>query len=69
MWKVCQNKRKLLWFHNISINMFRLYAKNHVCYWIEESMNIVQFHEKTEVIMGELSQEVIEAYVKTGEPM
>ena len=32
-------------------------------------MNIVQFHEKTEVIMGELSQEVIEAYVKTGEPM
>ncbi|EDV24034.1 uncharacterized protein TRIADDRAFT_57097 [Trichoplax adhaerens] len=35
----------------------------------KESMNIVQFHEKTEVIMGELSHEVIEAYVKTGEPM
>ncbi|KAH3835322.1 probable bifunctional dTTP/UTP pyrophosphatase/methyltransferase protein [Dreissena polymorpha] len=35
----------------------------------EPKYSIVQFHSQTEVVMGDLSQRVIEAYVDTGEPM
>ena len=36
---------------------------------LSEKYSLVQFHEATEVQMGDLTESIIKAYVDTGEPM
>ena len=35
----------------------------------DERFKLTEFQEGTEVLMGDLTKEIIEAYVDTGEPM
>lgn len=39
------------------------------CLTSEEGYHMSQFHAATEVLMTELTPEVIQAYIDTGEPM
>ena len=52
---------------------YRLSGRTHSVYTgvvlVQSENKITRFHERTEVTMSTLSEEVIDKYIKTGEPM
>lgn len=57
---------------NFQISLFRLVGKSHIVYTgviIKHKDQIIKFTEQTTVHFGKATQEQIQAYIETGEPL
>ncbi|XP_064609739.1 probable bifunctional dTTP/UTP pyrophosphatase/methyltransferase protein [Liolophura sinensis] len=56
-------------YHTVYTGVVLLRPKADGCLTSEEGYHMSQFHETTEVLMTDMTPEVIQAYIDTGEPM